>query len=69
MQELLDPAPHPFKAEFKKLGISQLKLSYNLQITNAYLNHLLNGYIPMPPKRYQQMSEILHSYKHQQQQH
>ena len=63
MKELLAPAPHPYKAAFRQLGISQLKLCYNLKLTQAYLNHVLNGYIPMPPKMYQEMSELIHHLK------
>ena len=65
MKELSNPCPHPYKEEFKKFGISQMKLGYNMKLTHSYLNHILNGYIPMPTKMYQEFSELIQNLKQQ----
>jgi len=54
---------HPFKTQLMEAGISQLDLSISLQISQAQLSKLLNGYIPMPEKMELKIKQILDSLK------
>jgi transcriptional regulator with XRE-family HTH domain len=52
------PREHPLKAEFRKLGISQMRLARRLGVSQGLVSLYLNGWQPLPDN----VRQILEAY-------